>query len=258
MTHPETRAHAAGDRARVARRARRRHRRGRARAAVPPLSRPRRLRLVARRSRTRSLTHMIAEAGLDIPIFTLDTGRLFPETYDLIDRTGKRYGLTHPHVLPGRRRGREDGRPRRRQPLPRQHRGAPALLRGAQDPAAAARAARARRLGLRPAQRPGRDPPEGRGRRVGRPRRHGQDQPAGGLGRGSACGTTCAQHDVPYNPLHDQGFPSIGCAPCTRAVAEGEDCARRSLVVGEPPSTASAGCTTAAPAQPLETAQPGS
>jgi phosphoadenosine phosphosulfate reductase len=30
-------------------------------------------------------------------------------------------------------------------------------------------------------------------------------------------------HDVPYNPLHDQGFPSIGCAPCTRAVAEGDD-----------------------------------
>jgi len=30
-------------------------------------------------------------------------------------------------------------------------------------------------------------------------------------------------HDVPYNPLHDQGYPSIGCWPCTRAVREGED-----------------------------------
>jgi phosphoadenosine phosphosulfate reductase len=30
-------------------------------------------------------------------------------------------------------------------------------------------------------------------------------------------------HDVPYNPLHDRGFPSIGCWPCTRAVAEGAD-----------------------------------
>ena len=28
---------------------------------------------------------------------------------------------------------------------------------------------------------------------------------------------------VPYNPLHDRGFPSIGCAPCTRAIAPGED-----------------------------------
>ena len=30
-------------------------------------------------------------------------------------------------------------------------------------------------------------------------------------------------HNIPYNPLHDKGFPSIGCAPCTRAVNEGED-----------------------------------
>ncbi|GGE67791.1 phosphoadenylyl-sulfate reductase [Massilia psychrophila] len=30
-------------------------------------------------------------------------------------------------------------------------------------------------------------------------------------------------NDVPYNALHDQGFPSIGCAPCTRAVQPGED-----------------------------------
>ena len=32
-----------------------------------------------------------------------------------------------------------------------------------------------------------------------------------------------ATFDVPYNELHDQHFPSIGCAPCTRAVAAGED-----------------------------------
>ena len=30
-------------------------------------------------------------------------------------------------------------------------------------------------------------------------------------------------HAVPYNALHDEGFPSIGCAPCTRAVKPGED-----------------------------------
>ncbi len=30
-------------------------------------------------------------------------------------------------------------------------------------------------------------------------------------------------NDVPYNPLHDQGFPSIGCWPCTRSVAAGQD-----------------------------------
>jgi phosphoadenosine phosphosulfate reductase len=31
------------------------------------------------------------------------------------------------------------------------------------------------------------------------------------------------RHDIPYNPLHDRGFVSIGCAPCTRAVRTGED-----------------------------------
>lgn len=31
------------------------------------------------------------------------------------------------------------------------------------------------------------------------------------------------KHDIPYNPLHDQGYPSIGCWPCTRAVGAGED-----------------------------------
>jgi phosphoadenosine phosphosulfate reductase len=32
-----------------------------------------------------------------------------------------------------------------------------------------------------------------------------------------------ATHGVPYNPLHDQFMPSIGCAPCTRAIAVGEE-----------------------------------
>jgi phosphoadenosine phosphosulfate reductase len=31
------------------------------------------------------------------------------------------------------------------------------------------------------------------------------------------------KHSVPYNPLHDKGFVSIGCAPCTRAIRTGED-----------------------------------
>lgn len=30
-------------------------------------------------------------------------------------------------------------------------------------------------------------------------------------------------HDVPYNPLHDQGYPSIGCVHCTRSVTPGDD-----------------------------------
>ena len=35
--------------------------------------------------------------------------------------------------------------------------------------------------------------------------------------------TYVSNNHIPYNPLHDKGFPSIGCSPCTRAVAPGED-----------------------------------
>lgn len=35
--------------------------------------------------------------------------------------------------------------------------------------------------------------------------------------------TYIKENDVPYNELHDKGYPSIGCAPCTRAVKEGDD-----------------------------------
>jgi len=31
------------------------------------------------------------------------------------------------------------------------------------------------------------------------------------------------EHDIPYNPLHDRDYPSIGCQPCTRPVEAGED-----------------------------------
>jgi phosphoadenosine phosphosulfate reductase len=31
------------------------------------------------------------------------------------------------------------------------------------------------------------------------------------------------EREVPYNPLHDKGYPSIGCEPCTRAIEPGED-----------------------------------
>jgi phosphoadenosine phosphosulfate reductase len=46
------------------------------------------------------LTHIIATNNLDIEIFTLDTGRLFPETYDLIDRTNKKYNIKIKAMFP--------------------------------------------------------------------------------------------------------------------------------------------------------------
>ena len=40
---------------------------------------------------------------------------------------------------------------------------------------------------------------------------------------GPDSGPTCASNKIPYNALHDQGYPSLGCAPCTRAIKPGED-----------------------------------
>ena len=42
------------------------------------------------------------------------------------------------------------------------------------------------------------------------------------------------RYDVPYNKLHDQFYPSLGCAPCTRSVTPGEDIRAGTLVVGKP------------------------
>ena len=38
-----------------------------------------------------------------------------------------------------------------------------------------------------------------------------------------------SEHDIPYNPLHDQGYPSIGCTHCTRKPARGRGCPRGPL-----------------------------
>ncbi len=56
-------------------------------------------------------------------------------------------------------------------------------------------------------------------------------------------------HKVPYNALHDQGFLSIGCAPCTRAVQPGED-ARAGRWWWEHPETKECGLHVEGAAQP--------
>ena len=51
-------------------------------------------------------------------------------------------------------------------------------------------------------------------------------------------------NDVPYNALHDRDYPSIGCAPCTRAIAAGEDI-RAGRWWWESPEPRNAACTSA-------------
>ena len=168
------------------------------------------------------LTDMIASAGLDIPVFTIDTGRLFPETYDLIARTEARYGIPIRTYFPdsgeverlvssGGINLFRDSIPARKeccsvrklQPLGRALQGRVAWVTGLRSAQSEARA----------------------DTRVA-----ATDDATGLVKVSPLAGWSSDQvweyagkNDVPVSPLHEQGFPSIGCAPCTRAVAPGED-----------------------------------
>jgi phosphoadenosine phosphosulfate reductase len=170
-----------------------------------------------------AITHAICESDLDlhIDIVTLDTGRLFPETYDLWNRTEERYGRRIRAFAPDRAaietlvaaqgingfRQSVDARKscchvRKVEPLRRALSGAAAWI-----------------TGLRAEQSPN---------RAGVPVAEADE--AFGLVKINPLADWrredllryVADHAIPYNPLHDQGFPSIGCAPCTRAVRVGE------------------------------------
>lgn len=168
------------------------------------------------------LTHLIATRKLAIPVFTLDTGRLFPETYDLIATTRERYGLTIRVYAPERadvealvnREGvncfrqsvelrKECCRIRKLVPLARALAGLDAWV-----------------CGLRRGQGPTRSAIA----EVEADAGNGLVKISPLAGWSEEClNAFVAAENVPVNPLHARGFPSIGCAPCTRAVAPGED-----------------------------------
>jgi phosphoadenosine phosphosulfate reductase len=164
------------------------------------------------------LVDMLDRIGAEIRIVELDTGLLFPETYETRDRLIERYDLTVERVDPPQtvaEQALSEG---------------PELWRRDPDRCCALRkvAPLGRALvgmdawitGIRRVQSPGRltarkvDMDESRGVVKIQPLVDWTDEDVVGY---------LYAHDVPYNPLHDQGYPSIGCTPCTRAVREGED-----------------------------------
>jgi phosphoadenosine phosphosulfate reductase len=168
------------------------------------------------------LTDMIARATPSIAIFTIDTGRLPPETYDLLEATRARYGLKIEVFFPAAqdveplvsergpnffRRSVEDRRlccqVRKVRPLERRLAGLAAWITGLRREQAVTRA---------------------RLERIEWDESHGlvKINPLADWTE-TQVWDYIRQHEVPYNALHDQGYPSIGCAPCTRAVAPGED-----------------------------------
>jgi len=170
-----------------------------------------------------AITHAIFRAGLDIHIelATLDTGRLFPETYDLWAQTEEHYGRRIHAVSPDRsglealvaRQGINGFRHsvearkaccdiRKVEPLGRALAGAAGWITGLRAEQSAFRAA----VPLAVSD-------EGYGLIKVNPLADWSRQD---LAR------YVTDNAIPYNPLHDRGYPSIGCAPCTRAVRLGE------------------------------------
>ena len=168
------------------------------------------------------ITHHILSAQIPITIFTLDTGRLFAETYSVWSGTNEKYGTKVKSYYPDRelleRFLDEKGPNSFYESVANRKeccyiRKVEPLKRALKDQAVWV-------TGLRAEHSPERkDHPilefdEGNQVLKYNPLLHWDTQ---------AVREYIDAHDVPYNPLHDKGFVSIGCQPCTRAVRPGED-----------------------------------
>ena len=168
------------------------------------------------------LADLIGRAGLDVEVFVLDTGRLHGDTLDLIGRMELRYGLAvriyqpraeavSQYVVQFGRDAFYESVDRRKQcceirkvePLQRALAGKRAWITGMRRGHAASRT----EISVEE-----RDSVHGL-KKFNPLADWSEDEVWAHIRR----------HDVPYNPLYDQGYRSIGCAPCTRPVVAGED-----------------------------------
>jgi len=169
-----------------------------------------------------ALIDIVAKVAPGIRIFTLDTGRLNDETYDVMERIRERYGLPVQSYFPDReaveKLEREKGFYSFRESI--EARKECCGIRKVQPLRRALTGLRAWMTGLRASQAVTRTEmnavewDEGNGLAKVNPLIEWSDEQTWDYVR---------SNDVPYNRLHDQGFPSIGCAPCTRAIQPGED-----------------------------------
>lgn len=168
------------------------------------------------------LIDIIAKVAPSIRIFTLDTGRLHDETYDVMERVRVRYDLPIRSYFPDREAveslEREKGFYSFRESI--EARKECCGIRKVEPLRRALSGLKAWMTGLRAAQavtRTDMSPlewDEGNGIAKVNPLIEWNEEQVWRYVR---------DNSVPYNLLHDRGFPSIGCAPCTRAVKPGED-----------------------------------
>ena len=172
-----------------------------------------------------AILHAIAQAGLAVRVVTLDTGRLFEETHTLHAQTRNRYGIPidvfFPEPAALRRLIAERGPNGFRDSI--ENRRACCRVRKVEPLALALAGAKLWITGIR------REQSQERAQLapIEWDEQHGllKYRPLLDVSE-TELRRYISLHDVPYNPLHDNGYPSIGCAPCTRAVAPG-DPARR-------------------------------
>lgn len=167
------------------------------------------------------LTHLIVKNQLPIDIFSLDTGRLPQETYDLMGRLKRHYGLlltlyypahenveafTRTHGINGFYDSVENRKAccfaRKVEPLQRALKGKKAWITGMRAEQSETRA-----------ELPVQAFDSGNGLEKFNPLADWTEAEVWAFIR---------LNDVPYSKLHDKGYPSIGCAPCTRAIQPGE------------------------------------
>jgi phosphoadenosine phosphosulfate reductase len=167
------------------------------------------------------LTDLIWGAVPEIEIFSIDTGRLYPETYELIGRIQKRYGrmlrMVYPDAGELERWVGDHGINGFREGLEQRH-GCCDIRKVAPFRRAVA-GKNAWVTGIRRAQSPAR----AKAAPVEWDREYGLHKVSPLLDWSETdVWDYIRKKRLPYNTLHDTGFPSIGCAPCTRAVQPGE------------------------------------
>ena len=163
------------------------------------------------------LIDMLHQLGANIRVVELDTGLLFPETYETRERLVAKYDLDLERIDP--RETVEEQAESEGPDLWRRDPDRCCALRKVEPLERALVGMDAWITGIRRAQSVTR-----RDAKVLEldPRGVVKVQPLAGWTDEDVKGYLFA-HDVPYNPLHDRGFPSIGCTPCTRAIRPGED-----------------------------------
>lgn len=170
-----------------------------------------------------AIAHMMSEIRQNVRIFALDTGRLNEETYECADAVRKRLRVTIEWFFPNSEAvenlEREKGLFSFRESLENRHECC--QIRKVEPLSRALSGLEAWVTGLRQEQSVTRTQLE----KIERDDAHGGIVKINPLADWSSekVWEYIKKFDLPYNRLNDQGYPSIGCAPCTRAIEMGED-----------------------------------